>query len=323
MDQSDVLSSHLSLSHLATKFPSSPHSSIVHCYRNTPHAFLHAWGDWNHLPLINHMSPSFIPSNINPYSFPSPQFYNFRVISSWLMSLQMDNLISGPSLLAIPLPLHQKYAEKAIIAASHLESVFKPDSIPNQWATDGSSIDSGQSVSSMLVGPQLVALRIAGSNVSNTQGEVLALISAALIIAARNVSESQVVHSDHLQSIQLIEDIQSHTLPPNFWAHKPARSYYCWLDAILLRATNTHFQHIKAHTSSSDLPSYLNQITDAGATSAHFRPSLVPLAPLPSFSMDAFSLWCPLVGFIENNIPQFISNRYSEQVTRHLYFNSN
>ena len=209
-DQSDVFSCHLSLSHFASLFPSSPHSSIIHYYQGTPHAFLHAWGTWSHLPIFNDfLPPSFVPSNVNPFSFPSLQFYNFRVIASWLLSLWMDSLISRPSSLVIPLPLCQKIAENSIIAASCLdELVNPPNHMPSQqWATNGSLIDSAQSVSSVLVGPQPVALRIAGSNASSIQGEVLALISASLIIASWGDSDSHIVHSDHLQSIQLIDDI--------------------------------------------------------------------------------------------------------------------
>ena len=39
--------------------------------------------------------------------------------------------------------------------------------------------------------------------------------------------------------------------------------------------------------------------------------------------MDTFSLWCPMVGSIENNLLTFISNCLSQQVAHHLFFDSN
>ncbi len=60
----------------------------------------------------------------------------------------------------------------------------------------------------------------------------MALVSAALILLSQSESESQIVHSDHLQSVCLIEDIWANALHPNFWAYKPAQSYYQWLHNI-------------------------------------------------------------------------------------------
>src|SRR5260370_6175978 len=91
------------------------------------------------------------------------------------------------SSLAIMLPLHQTLAKNSINAASSPESLFH---LPNhtsshQWASDGSLIDSIGSVSTVLVGPQPVALWMAGSKASSIQGEVLTLISTAILIASR------------------------------------------------------------------------------------------------------------------------------------------
>ena len=178
-------------------------------------------------------------------------------------------------------------------------------------------------MTSAIVDPQPVVLRVSGTNASSIHGEVMALIAAGLVISAHFSSTSHAVHSDHLQSIRLIEDIRSDTLPPNFWAHKPARSYYRWLGNVLSRAHDIRFTHVKAHSSASDAPSLLNRQADDAASSAHYRSSSFPLAPIPTFSLDNFSLWCPLVGFIENNVLQFITSCLSQQVSHHLFFDSN
>ncbi len=151
----------------------------------------------------------------------------------------------------------------------------------------------------------------------------MALVAAGLVVSSHFSSKSHVVYSDHLQSIRLIEDIRSDTLPPNFWAHKPARSCYWWLGNVLSHAHNIRFTHVKAHTSASDGPSLLNRQADDGASSAHYHSSSIPLAPIPTFLLDKFSLWCPLVGFIENNALQFITSRLSQQVALRLFFESN
>src|SRR5260370_25490942 len=97
-----------------------------------------------------------------------------------------NSRIVGSSL-AILLPLHQTWVENSINATSSPESLFH---LPNhmsshQWASNGSLIDSIGSVSTVLVGPQPVALWMVGSKASSIQGEVLALISTAILIASR------------------------------------------------------------------------------------------------------------------------------------------
>ena len=142
------------------------------------------------------------------------------------------------------------------------------------------------SVSSALMGAQLLFLWIAGTCKSSLKGEVKALISAALISVSQNVSQLPTVYSNHLQSICLIEDIQSNTLPPNFQVYQLAWSLYWWLKSVLPCILDTVFQHIKAGSSAFDPASQLNHIADTAATTAHYQPSY-------------FSLWSPNKGFIE------------------------
>ncbi|KAF8340741.1 uncharacterized protein EI90DRAFT_2826951, partial [Cantharellus anzutake] len=101
-----------------------------------------------------------------------------------------------------------------------------------------------------------------------------------------------------------------------------ARSYYRWFKDILTRLNGIHFDHVKAHTQAVDMPSVLNRAADHAASLAHSRPSIVPLAPLPTFTMDAFSLWRPFLGFIENNVLSFASSQWSEKSARHLFWTS-
>src|SRR5258708_3386123 len=193
LDQSNILHHHVSLSHLAVWSPTSPHSSIIRCYQGSSHAFLDAWGSWSSLPLQG-STPSFLPSHINPFLFPSPQFYNYHVISSWLATLHLDSFVSGPSFLALPLHLHQQYSEDAIIAASHLQSLQPlPGPFRGQWATDGSCLDDCRSVTSAVMGPQPVILRVSGTNASSIHGEVMALIAAGLVISAHFSSMSHAI----------------------------------------------------------------------------------------------------------------------------------
>ena len=88
--------------------------------------------------------PSFHPSSgSNPFPFPAPQHYNFWVVSSWLATLSIDSLVSGPSLFALPFHLQQQHAERAILAASRLDSISQlPDfAASHEWATDGCCLD--------------------------------------------------------------------------------------------------------------------------------------------------------------------------------------
>src|SRR5260370_8902759 len=115
------------------------------------------------------------------------------------------------------------------------------------------------------MGAQPLFLWIAGTCESSLKGEVKALISAALILVSQNVSQSPTVYSDHLQSICLIENIQSNTLPPNFQVYQLAQSLYWCLKSFLPHILDTVFQHIKAGLSAFDPPSPLNPISASAA----------------------------------------------------------
>ncbi|KAG6805886.1 hypothetical protein H0H92_013611, partial [Tricholoma furcatifolium] len=67
--------------------------------------------------------------------------------------------------------------------------------------------------------------------------------------------------------------------------------------------------HTKAHTSANNTPANLNRLADRAASSA--QSSLFPSisAPLPTFTMDTFTLYTDLDGWIESSIPNFINDR--------------
>src|SRR6266850_228983 len=185
------------------------------------------------------------------------------------------------------------------------------------------------------MGAQPLFLWIAGTCESSLKGEFKALISAALISVSQNVSQLPTVYSDHLQSICLIEDIQSNTLPPNFQVYQPARSLYWWLKSVLPHILDTVFQHIKASSSTFDPASQLNHIADAAATTAHYQPSYFSLwSPSGLPTKDSLSLFHSfhLLSLSDQlshhlfSIPvseqtHFISSCFSDQLSCHLFFN--
>jgi hypothetical protein len=79
-------------------------------------------------------------------------------------------------------------------------------------------------VTTALTGPSTLILRISGRNISILQGELMGLV-AGLLMASEN-PQSSTLHSDHLNSVRLIEDLRSKVGLETKLMHMNGRSYY-------------------------------------------------------------------------------------------------
>src|SRR6202042_63811 len=130
----------------------------------------------------------------------------------------------------------------------------------SNWASDGSMIPAAsgigdyKSVTAALTGPSTLVLRILGRNISILQGELVGLI-AGLLMASRK-TQSSTLHSDHLNSVRLIQDLRSKVGQENKLRSMNGRSYYRWI-ADLARRTRTSVVHVKSHTDEMGIGSRL------------------------------------------------------------------
>ncbi|KAK0436313.1 uncharacterized protein EV420DRAFT_1672520, partial [Desarmillaria tabescens] len=102
-----------------------------------------------------------------------------------------------------------------------------------------------------------------------------------------------------------------------------ARSLYRWL---LYNLTHSNIQnphniiYTPAHTDSTSMPSQINNVADNLTTCAQTTLLRPPPAPVPIFSMDHFVLYNFVDGYIESNIPSYVSSAFTTDTVAHVNF---
>src|ERR1700722_1190245 len=109
------------------------------------------------------------------------------------------------------------------------------------------------------------------------------MIIAGLLMTIGN-TQSSTLHTDHLNSVQFIEDLRSKVGQENKLRTMNGRSYYRWIVDLVTR-TRTSVVHVKSHTDNTGIGSWLNAEADYYALSAQKATHLIPTAPIPTFSM--------------------------------------
>jgi hypothetical protein len=199
-----------------------------------------------------------------------------------------------------------------------------PSNLPHvglNWASDGSMVPVGsgigdsKSVMAALAGPSTLALRISGRNVSILQGELIGIV-AGLLMASES-PQSSTLHTDHLNSVRLIEDFRSKVGQDAKLMYMNGRSYYCWI-ADLARRSRTSVVHVKSHTNDSGIGSCLNAQADHYALKAQNAPHILPFASIPTFLMDDYTYYRDVDGWIETNIRVFTDFFLAKQTAKSL-----
>ncbi|KAJ7777757.1 hypothetical protein B0H14DRAFT_2401425 [Mycena olivaceomarginata] len=113
------------------------------------------------------------------------------------------------------------------------------------------------------------------------------------------------LYSDHQNSVNLIDDIQTRVSQDSRLRGMNGRSYYRWILA-LDRERRVNMLYTRGHSAELTLPSQLNREADHYASGSQRFPRLVPFAPTPTFTMDAYTLHTKADGWIESNTRNFI-----------------
>jgi hypothetical protein len=91
------------------------------------------------------------------------------------------------------------------------------------------------------------------------QGELVKLV-AGLLMAVDN-SMLSTLHTDHLNSVRIIQDIRAKIGMESKLRSTNRRSYYQWIEDIVKR-TRTVVGHVKSHTDARCISSWLNAEAD-------------------------------------------------------------
>ncbi|KAJ7819719.1 hypothetical protein B0H14DRAFT_2372375, partial [Mycena olivaceomarginata] len=83
------------------------------------------------------------------------------------------------------------------------------------------------------------------------------------------------------------------------------RSYYRWILA-LVQEGRVNMMYTRGHSAKLSIPAQLNREADHYASGSQKFPHLVPLAPIPTFTMDTYTLFTKADGWIETNTRTFV-----------------
>ena len=191
---------------------------------------------------------------------------------------------------------------------------LQPSRLPHNgrtWASDGSMVlaMSGlgdlKSVTAALTGPNTAVLRLSDRNISILQGKLMGLIMG-LILSSTEANNAS-IHSDHMNSVCLIEDSRSSISQENQLRNMNGHSYYRWI-FDLAKENRTIVTYTKGHSKEVTLASQLNSEADYYASRLQNVASSVHPAPNPTFYMDEYTFYRPVDGWIESNIRTFMEH---------------
>ena len=314
-DQSHLTSGNISIISLFKdrRVPTPPLAyNSVRVYERNGRGLLSDWGQWD--------DTRFIPLNVNPHRRRTAAFDNFDTVAQWLGSITLDSLAVGDVCLASPRTTRQSLARAQIVSLANILHPYRPSyhlsdvgsTLGTLWATDGSYTAPNVTSTSAVVGPVTFALTVTDRERGVLHAEVLGLI-AAFICVVEAGSPHAIILSDHLNSVYLINDIRTHSLPPYFWSQKNARSLYRWLAQLSLSHPEIEVAHVKAHTARKGPRAFLNSVADSVAKSARAFPFHSPPAPDTSFALDNFAVRTRDGIWLESNLTKYVEDALSDE----------
>jgi hypothetical protein len=122
-----------------------------------------------------------------------------------------------------------------------------------------------------------------------------------------------------MNSINLLLNSASHSSLSLF--SNPAHSLYCWILSLhhSLQRPIT-FSHIRAHTSTHSVPLDLNRLVDHLASQSYHHHWAPPAVPVPTFTMDEYTPYSPLMGFFESSLGAHVDNLAAIEQSKHLQY---
>ncbi|KAJ6607833.1 hypothetical protein B0H10DRAFT_1817044 [Mycena sp. CBHHK59/15] len=140
-----------------------------------------------------------------------------------------------------------------------------------------------KSVTASITGPTTLLLRINGSNIAATQGELMGLTGT--ILFADDSDGVPKLYTDYLNAVKFIDDSRS--------------------------AVNQDIK-LRRHTDERSTPSLMNDEADHYASLAQRTVKAVPAAPIPTFYMDDYTFHSQRDGWIESNIRYLVDMMMSQ-----------
>jgi len=237
-----------------------------------------------------------------------------KLMDSFHHKLKLHDLVASDISLTIPRELRQTLSEHSVLSfatASSLESSKHTDG--RTWASDSSMLPATanlldeKSVVGAATGLKTLALKLPGRNISILHGELVGLIIGLILSGHKS---SQYLLSDHLNSVRLIDDSQTGVSQIARMCYMNSRSYYRWILDLISRS-DILVRYTPGHSNDESLDSKMNNEADLHASSSQKHLKSLPIAPVPTFTMNEFTFHSEIDGWIECNVPRYIDARLS------------
>lgn len=328
-DVSFLREGNCSISHVVAAAKSVPHvdnaltGHAIRSIRSMGFTKLRDLGFWS---VDTNQSTLFIVRDIPEGRWSEAQRRNWTIVKEALAHTHIGTLYTGQFDLLYTKDHRRVIAEnylRALISNSTLDSI---DAVhdSNQWGTDGSMIPASaslfdhKSVTAAVTGDKTVCLKLSGRNISILHGELIGLVTG--IIMSREKSIDARIHTDHLNSVRLIDDSHTTTNMESKIRHMNARSYYRWILSAL-HGSLTVIKYTKGHANDDTIPSILNTAADRHAVNAHTNLN-TPYAPTPTFFMDDYTPYNSTDGWIESNIRHYVERKLAINIAGELEFSA-
>ncbi|KAJ7813186.1 hypothetical protein B0H13DRAFT_1477577, partial [Mycena leptocephala] len=180
------------------------------------------------------------------------------------------------------------------------------------WGSDGSMIPASASlgehrtVTAAVTGPATLVVQLRDRNLSILHGELMGHV-LGLVLCDDTANQHRMPHlySDHQNSVDLLDDIRCGIAEDTRLRGMNGRSLYRWI-LQLMRERRAVITYTRGHSAELSIESQLNREADHYASKSQRYPDLIPLAPIPSFTMDDFTFHRDPDGWIESNVRSFV-----------------
>ncbi len=232
--------------------------------------------------------------------------------------MRIDDVLSGPANLTVPRRIRKENAEHLIISLANQHG-FPPSqhSKSSVWASDGSMIPSSAGVldTKMVIGAatgaQTSVMRLSGNNISILHGELVGMISA-LVLSKTTGNDDHRLLTDHINTVRLVDDSQTGVDQNPRLRFMNGRSYYRWL-LDLTNQSKTQIDYTPGHSTETTLEAKLNNEADFYASKSQKFAKDLPIAPIPTFFMNNFTVYSRTDSWIESNIPSYVDALMTRQ----------
>ena len=248
---------------------------------------------------------------------------SWRTAKQMLEKAHITWFFDGPEELLTPRLERQREAEEHIRVLADILEIHPSPNVENDkaWASDGSMIPAAsgilndKTVTSALTGSRTMVMKLSGRNVSILHGEIFGLIMGHLLPPSDE--EIRHLYSDHLNTVRFLQDVHSNIEQESTLRYRNGRSYLRWLKT-LTKNSRVQVEYTRGHSNGRSLQSKLNADADHFATSAQRHVKKVPIAPIPTFTMNEFTFYRQRDGWIESNIRSFMDQVLAHSTAAYL-----